>query len=129
MARLLSLLALIAACEALHLPCVPRASSVQQSGRAAPSLFQMAEDDAPATPEEAVQESSPSTMDAERQAYYDQMADRTFLGLDTSQPQGALIASLIVSVGFCVVVEVVKFLDPNTASGSVFGSIKTIGLE
>ena len=46
-----------------------------------------------------------------------------FLGLfDTSQPDGALFASIIVSVGFVILVEFVKFIDPNNAGDqSIFG--------
>ena len=52
-----------------------------------------------------------------------------FLGIfDVNEPGGALAASVIVSVAFVVGVEFIKFLDPNTAGDSMFGSLKTIGL-
>ena len=55
--------------------------------------------------------------------------DEKFLGVfDVNTPDGALFASIVVSVSFVVGVEFVKFLDPNNvgeASGSA--SLSTIG--
>ena len=50
-----------------------------------------------------------------------------FLGIfDVTEPGGALAASLIVSGGFGLAVEFIKFLDPNTAGDSIFGSFATM---
>ena len=47
-----------------------------------------------------------------------------FLGfIDVTTTGGSLAASLIVAGGFGLFVEFVKFLDPNSASPSVFGSL------
>ena len=47
-----------------------------------------------------------------------------FLGfLDVTTGPGSLAASLVVAAAFGVLVEFVKFVDPNPSSPSVFGSL------
>lgn len=47
-----------------------------------------------------------------------------FLGVfDTTTPFGALGASVVVSLGFALIIEGVKFIDPNPAARSIFGNI------
>ena len=45
---------------------------------------------------------------------------RPFLIFDTATPGGAMGASVVVSVGFCFVVELIKAFDPNSAAQSIF---------
>jgi len=47
-----------------------------------------------------------------------------FLGIfDTTTSFGALGASLVVAAAFGFLVETIKFIDPNTSSPSIFGSL------
>ena len=47
-----------------------------------------------------------------------------FLGfLDVNTTFGSIAASLIVAGGFCVLVELVKFVDKSPSTPSVFGSL------
>ena len=68
--------------------------------------------DAPAAPEAApAKKYSGSTMPT------------NFLGVfDTTTSGGSLGASLVVAAAFGLLVETVKYFDPNSASPSVFGS-------
>ena len=89
--------------------------------RASPLRLEEAEE---ATPEPAAEAAPPPSEPAKS----DYAQPQTFLGLDTASPSGALIASLLVSGGFGLAVEFVKFVDPNNAGdASIFGSLSTIG--
>ena len=45
------------------------------------------------------------------------------LDINVQTPTGGLIASVLFSLAFGLIVELVKFVDPNTASPSVFGRL------
>ena len=126
MARLslVTLTAAIAACDALRVPFVAQGLHASRTLSRTPPLF-MEEDAEPAV------ETPPPAPPPPAKDTYDPPSDFKFLGLtlDTNEPGGALGASLIVSVGFCIVVEGIKFLDPSNAGDtSIFGSITTAGL-
>ena len=120
LARLVMLLAVIGSCTALRVPLTaPRGLHASRSlPRASKlSMGDEAEPEAPAPAAEPEKKASGYVRESE------------FLGFDTNTSDGALFASLIVSGGFCVVVEFIKFLDPNNAGdASIFGSLSTMGM-
>ena len=155
MGPLRSLVALLAAlhtCDALRLAAVVRAPVRPR----APSPC-MQDEPAP-TPDEAAEPPPAAPTAAEAAAAEAYETRSKFMGVfDTTTGGGALAASIIVSVAFCVGVEFVKvrpspiarepaavrrtaaltvarllaalqFLDPNNAGdASIFGSLSTMG--
>ena len=126
MARLalVTLLAAILGCDALRVPLTARGLHASRPLPRTTQLFMEETEDAAETP------AAPEPYVEPTKREYERPAEFNFLGLslDTNEPGGALGASLIVSIGFCVVVEGIKFLDPGTAAPSAFGSITTAGM-
>ena len=97
------------------------ASTMAAAAWALPPVVMMADEPA----EDAAEVEAPAPSPPPPEAYETR---EPFLGVfDVTQPEGALAASVIVSGGFGVLVELVKFLDPNSVGDSIFGSITTIG--
>lgn len=120
--RAVVLLAAFATGAALRVPVVAPSTNIALARQARAVLPRMAEGEETPTPEEPPAPAPPPAMDP-------YAPPDKFLGVfDTSSPGGALAASLIVSGAFGVLVELVKFADPNNVGdASVFGSITTIG--
>jgi len=87
----------------------------------------------PADEPETVEATTIPAQETDRQRYNRQALEerKSFMGVfDTTTSAGALGASLTVSLGFCGLVELLKFFDPNNpGDASIFGSFATIGLE
>mmetsp|Transcript_5850 Transcript_5850/g.11553 ORF Transcript_5850/g.11553 Transcript_5850/m.11553 type:complete len:124 (+) Transcript_5850:31-402(+) len=115
----LVLLALACSCDAWH---VPSASVTAHRPRRTTLLVSLEE---PAASEPAASEPPivpPPSSSAKGQGQGSMPTD--FLGfIDVNTGGGSLAASLIVAVGFCVLVEFVKFIDKNPSSASIFGSL------
>ena len=122
MSRLFLIAAALIACDALLVaPVTPRVISAHRV-----SLVSMQEEELAAeAPAEAAAEEAPAPPPPRRY----EAPDEKFLGVfDVNTPDGALFASIVVSVSFVVGVEFVKFLDPNNVGeASWFGSLSTIG--
>jgi hypothetical protein len=118
MSRLFLIAAALIACDALLVaPVTPRVISAHR----VPLVRMQEEEPAAETAEEAPAPPPPP------RRY--EAPDEKFLGVfDVNTPDGALFASIVVSVSFVVGVEFVKFLDPNNVGeASWFGSLSTIG--
>ena len=126
--RLLTLLTAIAACNAFHATPLAGSRSCAATRAAVTTPTRMSEGDEAPPPAAEEEAAAPPAAPPPAQDPY--APPDKFLGVfDTTTPEGALGASLIVSGLFGVLVEGVKFLDPNNVGDeSIFGSITTIGL-
>ena len=123
MSRLFLIAAALIACDALLVaPVTPRVISAHR----VPLVRMQEEEPAADAPAEAAAEETPAPPPPPRRY---EAPDEKFLGVfDVNTPDGALFASIVVSVSFVVGVEFVKFLDPNNVGeASWFGSLSTIG--
>jgi len=57
-----------------------------------------------------------------RKGYSERDELENFLGWNATEPVGLAGATLTVSLGWCLFVELVRFFDPDPASPSIFGS-------
>ena len=127
--RLLALIAAFATCCGFHVALPmggsPRCGALARS-RAPLRMAEEADEAAPSAPAEEPAPAAPPAQTPPMEPY--DMPTK-FMGVfDTSSPEGALGASIIVSLLFGVGVEFVKFLDPNNVGdASIFGSLATIG--
>jgi hypothetical protein len=112
--ELVLLALLLASCQAWRVP-MPAAHVTAHRARALPVFMEEAA--------EASEEPQPAAeAPAEKAASKSQMP-KDFLGfIDVTTGGGSLLASLIVAGGFGLLVEFIKYADPNTASPSIFGS-------
>ena len=115
MAVPLSLALLVVSSHAYVIPSI-------RTGRTSP--LRMMTDEADTAAEAPEAPAAPTTTPSGKPVYMGQGPDDKFLGVfDTTQPGGAAAASILVSGGFCLVVEFIKFLDPNPKGDpSIFGS-------
>ena len=123
--QLLSLLAAVLVCDAFRVAVVPR-GALRSAARASSPLMQ----DEPPVADSAPAPEAPITADTPLKQGEAYETRGKFLGVfDVTEPTGALFASIIVSGGFGLLVEFIKFLDPNNVGDpSIFGSLSTMGL-
>ena len=123
--QLLSLLAAVLASDAFRVAVVPR-GGLRPAARASSPLMQ--DDEAPPVADSPPAPEPPITADTPLKPGESFETRGKFLGVfDVTTPSGALFASIIVSGGFGLLVEFIKFLDPNNVGDpSIFGSLSTM---
>mmetsp|Transcript_16637 Transcript_16637/g.53930 ORF Transcript_16637/g.53930 Transcript_16637/m.53930 type:complete len:125 (-) Transcript_16637:174-548(-) len=115
-------LCLLTVCGAFHIPpsrtLADKSTTVarQRSRAATPCLSE----DPPEVASAPAGDAAPLAEAAQPPQESGEVEPRPFLIFDTATPGGAMGASVVVSVGFCFVVELIKAFDPNSAAQSIF---------
>ena len=120
MARLTVLAAIILACDAFRVPLGAPAMrfATSMETRAAPLLQAEGEEDAMPVAAPAAPPAPPAKPKSKAGSM-----PTDFLGVfDTTTAGGSLGASLVVAAAFGVLVEFIRFVDPNPSAPSIFGS-------